>query len=141
MILSTFKILQFLSRKVPMYGHIWRILILTQSYIFEVNVSVLNSNFWLMTFGQISKLVLNFKYLLLLSFLTATEFYNLRHIWGIIRCINSKEIIFSDLYYILSDLIFMSAKQTFNTKFVIRRPAEMTWSAHKKKFQKNQYNL
>ena len=32
-----------------------------------------------------SKLVLNVKYLLLLSFLTAAEFYNLGHIQGIIR--------------------------------------------------------
>ena len=32
-----------------------------------------------------SKLVLNVKYLLLLSFLTAAEVYNLRHIQGIIR--------------------------------------------------------
>ena len=31
------------------------------------------------------KLVLNVKYLLLLSFLTAAEFYNLGHIQGIIR--------------------------------------------------------
>ena len=34
---------------------------------------------------RMSKLVLNVKYLLLLSFLTATEFSNLRHIQGIIR--------------------------------------------------------
>ena len=34
---------------------------------------------------QMSKLVLNVKYLLLLSFLTATEFYNLGHIQGVIR--------------------------------------------------------
>ena len=48
-------------------------------------------------------------------------------------CINSKNIIFSDLYYVLSDLILMSAeksKQTFNIKFVIRRPVEMTWTRH-----------
>ena len=32
-----------------------------------------------------SKLVLNVKYLLLLSFLTDAEFYNLGHIQGIIR--------------------------------------------------------
>jgi hypothetical protein len=46
-----------------------------------------------------SKLVLNVKYLLLLYFLTAAEIYNLGHIQGIIGGINSKEIIFSDLYY------------------------------------------
>ena len=34
---------------------------------------------------RISKLVLNVKYLLLLSFLTMAEFYNLGHIQGIIR--------------------------------------------------------
>ena len=32
-----------------------------------------------------SKLVLNVKYLLLLSFLTGAEFYNLGHIQGMIR--------------------------------------------------------
>jgi len=42
------------------------------------------------------KLVLNVKYLLLLSFLTAAEFYNLGPFKG---CLNSKEIIFSYLYY------------------------------------------
>ena len=45
--------------------------------------------------ASMSKLVLNVKCLLLLSFLTATEFYNLGHIQGIIKgYINSKEIIF-----------------------------------------------
>ena len=44
------------------------------------------------------KLVLNVKYLLLLSFLTVVKFYNLGHIQGI-GCTNSREIIFSDLYY------------------------------------------
>ena len=34
---------------------------------------------------QMSKLLLNVKYLLLLSFLPAAEFYNLGHIQGIIR--------------------------------------------------------
>ena len=34
---------------------------------------------------QMSKLVLNVKYLLLLSFLTVAKFYNLGHIQGIIR--------------------------------------------------------
>ena len=34
--------------------------------------------FWFMLFGRMFKLVLNVKYLLLLSFLTAAEFYNLR---------------------------------------------------------------
>jgi len=80
------------------------------------------------------KLVLNVKYLSLLSFLTVTSDCDQvlqfgahsRHYKG---CINSKEIIFSDLYYILSDLIFVSAeksKQTFNTKFIIRSSVQMT---------------
>ena len=34
---------------------------------------------------QMSKLVLNVKYLLLLSFLTVAKFYNLGHIQGMIR--------------------------------------------------------
>ena len=38
---------------------------------------------------RMSKLMLNVKYMLLLSFLTAADFYNLGHIQGIIR----------DLYY------------------------------------------
>ena len=42
-----------------------------------------------------SKLVLNTKYLLLLSFSTVMEFYNLGHIQGI----KSKEILFSGLHY------------------------------------------
>ena len=53
------------------------------------------------------KFVLNVKYLSLLSFLTTAEFYNLGHIQG---CINSKEIIFSNLY-VLSDLLFMLAEK------------------------------
>ena len=40
---------------------------------------------WFMTEGQMSKLMLNVKYLLLLFFLTAAEFYNWGHIQGIIR--------------------------------------------------------
>ena len=50
--------------------------------------------------ARMAKLVLNVKYLSLLSFLTAAEFYILGPIQGIILgCINSKEIIFSDLNY------------------------------------------
>ena len=48
---------------------------------------------------QMLKLVLNVKYLLLLSFLTAVEFYNLGHFQGTIGCLNLKEINFSALYY------------------------------------------
>ena len=40
---------------------------------------------YLWTGRRMSKLVLNVKYLLLLSFLTAAKFYNLGHIQGIIR--------------------------------------------------------
>ena len=43
-----------------------------------------------------SKFGLNVKYLLLLSFLTAAEFYNLGHIQGILRVLKKD---FSDLYY------------------------------------------
>ena len=46
------------------------------------------------------KLVVNFKYFLLLSFLTVTEFYNLGHIQG---WINSKDVIFSDRTTLRSD--------------------------------------
>ena len=42
-----------------------------------------------------SKLVLNVNYLSLLSFFTAAKIYNLRHIQGSIRGLNSKEIIFN----------------------------------------------
>ena len=38
-----------------------------------------------MTEGRMTKFVLNVKYLLLLSFLTAAKFYNLGHIQGNIR--------------------------------------------------------
>ena len=41
---------------------------------------------------QMSKLALNDKYLLLLSFLTAAEFYNLGHIQGIIRQARRKRV-------------------------------------------------
>ena len=73
--------------------------------------------------------MLNVKYLLLLFFLTAAESYNLGPIQGIKGCINSKEIIFSDLYYfqIWFSCWLKKSKQTFNTKFVIRRPVEITW--------------
>ena len=68
---------------------------------------------------QMSKLVLNVKYLLWLSFLTAAEFYNLAHI----RVHYSKEIIFSNLGYfqICFSCRLKNSKQTFKTKFVIRQ--------------------
>ena len=45
-------------------------------------------NVWFMSFGQgveFRNWVLNVKYLLLLSFLTAAKFFNLGHIQGLIR--------------------------------------------------------
>ena len=42
-------------------------------------------NVWFWTERRMSKLVLNVKYLLLLSFLTVAEFYNLGYIQGITR--------------------------------------------------------
>ena len=57
--------------------------------------SNLMSGSW--TERRMLKLVLNAKFLLLSSFLTVAEFYNLRHIQCIIRVINLKEIMFSDL--------------------------------------------
>ena len=53
-----------------------------------------------------SILVLNVKYLLLLSFLTVTEFYTLGHIPGIIRLHQLKRDHF-ECFVLLSDLIFM----------------------------------
>ena len=78
-----------------------------------------------------SKLVLNVKYLLFLSFLTAAEFYNLWHIQGIM-CLSSKEIIFSALYYFQIWFLcrLKESKQTFNTKFVIQCPVQTTWTRH-----------
>jgi hypothetical protein len=46
-----------------------------------------------------SKLVLNVKYLLLLSLSTVADFYNLGRIQDSIRLPYSKVIIFNDLYY------------------------------------------
>ena len=47
-------------------------------------------------------------------YLTVTEFYNFGQLQGIIGCINSKEMIFYGLYY----LIFMSAEKIKTTLFV-----------------------
>ena len=52
-------------------------------YIDDLNFKVKTVKIW--TERRISKLVLNVKYLLLLSFLTEARFYNLGHIQGIIR--------------------------------------------------------
>ena len=65
-----------------------------------------------------SELVLNVKYMLLLSFLIAAKFYNLGHIQGI------KEIILITCTTFRS--AFQKSKQKFNTKFVIRHSVQMT---------------
>ena len=62
-------------------------------------IPFLCANHVIWTGRRMTKLVLNVKYLLLLSFLTVTKFYNLGHIQGITGDINSEEIIFRDLYY------------------------------------------
>ena len=49
------------------------------------NYSFYNELEFMSSGRRMSKLVLNVKYLLLLSFLTAAKFYNLGHIQGIIR--------------------------------------------------------
>ena len=59
---------------------------------------------------RVLKLVLNVKYLLLLYFLIATEFYNLEHIQGIIRVYYLKRDHFQ-WFVLLSDLIFVSAEK------------------------------
>ena len=62
--------------------------ILSSHWFSWVLLVILAVNVWLMSFGQdveMLKLVLNVKYLSLLSFLTAAEFYNLGHIQGIMR--------------------------------------------------------
>jgi hypothetical protein len=78
-----------------------------------------------------TNLVSNFEYLLLLSFLTLTEFWNLGPLQDIIRAPWHKRD--------LSDLILMSAEKNQikhskpDTKFVIRCSMEMTshnkWNA------------
>ena len=57
-----------------------------------------------------SKLVLNVKYLLSLSFLTAVEFYNLGHTQGNYKGALTQKRSFS-VIFLLSDLIFMSAEK------------------------------
>ena len=79
---------------------------------------------------RMSKLVLNVKYLLFLSFLTVVEFYNLGHIQGIIRVhyITQKRsflVIYTTFRSGFSGRLKKS-KQTFNTKFIIRRSVQMT---------------
>ena len=74
-----------------------------------------------------SKLVLNVKYLLMLSILTSTEFYN-------IGALIQKISFVICLYYFQFRFSFLlkKSKQTFNVKFVIGRPVKMTWSARYK---------
>ena len=59
--------------------------LLSRKVYLHVNKFVLGLVHVICTERWMSKLVLNVKYLLLLSFLTAAEFSNLRHIQGIIR--------------------------------------------------------
>ena len=66
---------------------------------------------------RMSKLVLNVKYLLFLSFLTTAEFYNLGHVQGIIRV----HYLTRDNFYwfvLLSDLLFISAEKNQNKHLV-----------------------
>ena len=103
------------------------------------------------------KLVLNVKYWLLLSFLTASEFYNLGHIKGNVwvkkvnhycnlsclfwlrryykGALTQKRLFFSALYYfqIWFSCQLKKSKQTFNTKFVIWHTVKMTWTGNWKK--------
>jgi hypothetical protein len=53
--------------------------------ISEVEIHDLMRAHVIWTESRMSKLVLNAKYLLLLSFLTKADFYNLGHIQGIVR--------------------------------------------------------
>ena len=57
-------------------------------------------------------------------------------IFVIVIFFNSKEIIFSDLYYfqIWFSCRLKKSKQTFNTKFVTRRSVQMTWTGHNENF-------
>ena len=64
------------------------------------------------TYVEMLKLVLNVKYLLLLYFLTAAEFYHLGHIQGIIRVSTlTQKRSFLVICTILSGLIFESAEK------------------------------
>ena len=88
---------------------------------------------------QMTSLVSNFEYLLLLFFLIVAEFWNLGHLLGIIRVPYLKRDNFEWIGP-LSDLILMSAEKKikkhskFDTKFIIRRPVGTTWSTHKSSF-------
>ena len=77
-----------------------------------------------------SKLVLNVKYLLLLSLLNSAKFYNLGHIQDIIRVTltQKKSFLVICISTLRSDFHVdcKKSKQTFNAKFVIRHPVKMT---------------
>ena len=74
---------------------------------------------------QMAHLVSNFEYLLLLCFLTLAEFWNLGHLQSTLGNLNSKEIILSKLDFFPEKNQNKHSK--YNTKFVIRRPVEMTY--------------
>ena len=63
---------------------------------------------------QMTNLVSNFEYLLLLCFLTAAKFWNLGHLQGIIRVPQLKRYNF-EWVGLLSDLILMSAEKKIKT--------------------------
>ena len=79
-----------------------------------------------------SNLVLNFKLLLLLCFLTAAKFWNLWHLQSIIRVPWFLVIWTSFRSDFNADWKKNQIKHSkFGTKFVICHPVEMTWSTHK----------
>ena len=77
--------------------------------------------------------MLNAKYLLLLSFQLGPSFNVWRTFKALYGCINSKEIIFSELYYFQIQFLcwLKQSKQKFNTIFVIQWSVQMTWTRHK----------
>ena len=83
-----------------------------------------------------SKLVLNVEYVLVIVIFfncgRVLQFraHSFKALYG---CINSKDIIFSDLYYFQIWFLcwLKKSKQKFNTIFVIQWSVQMTWTRHK----------
>ena len=74
-----------------------------------------------------SKLVLNVKYLILLSFLNAAELYNLGHIQGIKKgALTQKRSFLVICTTFRSNFLAEKIKKTFNTKFVIPNDMNQT---------------
>ena len=91
---------------------------------------------------RMSKLVLNVKYLLLLYFITATSFT----IWDTFKdykgALTRKRSYLGICTSFRSDFhVLKKSKQTFNIKFVIWRPVQMTWTRHKPIFCQSVSNL